>query len=395
MINRIYKHFMGINKKISEWVDSWHASPVTNKNYDFIDGIRGIAILMVVACHLIYENRTANPLVTFFYKIVASGTNGVTIFFVLSGFLISWPFWKNKARNSSNVFPRGYAWRRFYKIYPALAISLLLLTPVYVWFSGDHTYYSTAAKYLAGIPLFHSVRGNLNPVMWSLIVEVQFYLMLPVIFFSLSRVSFRSSLWIIFLSFALIPLAFRIHHHVHGMEFSLHPMIELRFPSMFDAFAPGILMAGLVASSSLPKQAASWGKWGELLLIVSLLFTAFLKMEPRSGVSFALRELSSVGFKLSAFLLLAYISDPARLGARILAWSPLRWFGIISYEWYLFHQAIYGWIWREGFGMAEGNVTKYLLTILTSGIAGLFFSAIIYRYFSLPILRFGRQRHAT
>ena len=378
------------------WVDSWHAQPSTNKDYDFIDGLRGIAILMVVACHLIYENRTSYPVITFLYKMILSGAYGVTLFFVLSGFLISWPFWKNKVRESPHQCPNGYWWRRFYKIYPPLALSIIILTPICSFITGgDSGYYWDALKYLVGLPLVQPVSGKLNPVMWSLIVEVQFYLILPLVFFCLSRVSAKASVWIVFLLFALMPMAFRIYNHFHHLEFELHPMVQLRFPTRFDAFAPGILMAGLVSTGGISKRWACLGNWGAFLLVAGLTFSAILKMQSGWDKSFVLQELSSLAFKGAGFLLLCYVLNPKLRGPRLLSEPLLRWFGIISYEWYLFHQAIYGFIWRNCFGMAEGNVIKYVLTIVTSFAVGLLISVLVYRYFSLPLLKWGRLRHSS
>lgn len=376
------------------WVDSWHAQPSTNKDYDFIDGLRGIAILMVVACHLIYENRTPYPFITFLYKMISSGSNGVTLFFVLSGFLISWPFWKNKVRGRHPQCPRGYGWRRFYKIYPPLALSILMITPLCVFFTGDHGYYGDAMKYLAGIPLIQPVSGKLNPVMWSLIVEVQFYLIVPLIFFCLSKTSTKVTLWMVFLIFAVIPLAFKIHNHLHRLEFELHPVIQLRFPEKLDAFAPGILMAGLVSSEGISRRWAFLGNWGALLLVAGLAFAAVLKLPHEWSGSFVLNELSSLTFQMAGALLLCYVLNPALWGPRQLSRSLLRWFGIISYEWYLFHQAIWVFVVYHGLGMAGGDYIKYIFIIVTGGGAGLLVAALVYRCFSLPILKWGRDRHA-
>lgn len=384
---------MSSSSPMRHWIDSWHPKPSTNKDYDFIDGLRGVAILMVVAAHLIYENRTSYSIITFLYKMISSGTNGVTLFFVLSGFLISWPFWKNKVRQKSPQCPRGYGWRRFYKSYPPLALSILFFAPMGVFCSGDSGFYWDALKYLAGIPLIQPVSGKLNPVMWSLIVEVQFYLILPLVFLSLSRISTRMSLWVISLLFALVPLAFKIYNHVYQLEFALYPMIELRFPTKLDAFAPGILMAGLISSGSIGKRWAFLGNWGAMLLLAALLFSAILKLQQSWHTSFLLQELLSLLFQISGFLLLCYVLNPTLRGPRLLSWSPLRWFGIISYKWYLFHQAIGGMIMHHMLGMPEGNVIKYIVNISISLVVGLLVAALVYRYYSLPILKWGRDQH--
>src|SRR5450631_2192479 len=116
-----------MNPTPKKWLDVWHVNPSANKDFDLIDGLRGIAILMVLACHLIYVNPDSGPLAQFIVGVFSAGSYGVMVFFTLSGFLIAWPFWKRKVKGADTVLPPGYGWRRFWKIYPPLALSLVLL----------------------------------------------------------------------------------------------------------------------------------------------------------------------------------------------------------------------------------------------------------------------------
>jgi peptidoglycan/LPS O-acetylase OafA/YrhL len=68
----------------------------------------------------------------------------------------------------------------------------------------------------------------------------------------------------------------------------------------------------------------------------------------------------------------------------------LRWCGIVSYEWYLFHQPITLWA-RTFFGPADGTLSKYVAIVSGSFLTSLILTALIYRFFSLPILKFGRK----
>ena len=45
----------------NSWLNAWHVNPSLNRDYDFIDGLRGIAILMVLCCHILYVNRRSGP----------------------------------------------------------------------------------------------------------------------------------------------------------------------------------------------------------------------------------------------------------------------------------------------------------------------------------------------
>ena len=110
--------------------------PSANRNYDFIDGLRGLAILMVVACHYCYAKEPTSVIGRWLLNFSGTLGMGVNLFFTLSGFLISWPFWKRKVNRSEQLIPPGYGWRRFWKIYPPLALSVLLLTPCFIVWMG-------------------------------------------------------------------------------------------------------------------------------------------------------------------------------------------------------------------------------------------------------------------
>jgi hypothetical protein len=135
---------------MESWLNAWHVNPSANRDYDFIDGLRGIAILMVVCCHDLYVNPNSGPAIQFFGAFFGAGAGGVVLFYALSGFLISWPFWKRKFATDKQVVPRGYARRRFWKIYPPLALSILVLTPLYMFLDPDGSYLPIAARWLAG-----------------------------------------------------------------------------------------------------------------------------------------------------------------------------------------------------------------------------------------------------
>jgi peptidoglycan/LPS O-acetylase OafA/YrhL len=129
------------------WLDAWHVNPSVNRDYDFIDGLRGIAILMVLCCHLVYINPKSGPITQFLGALSGAASGGVILFFAISGFLISWPFWKRKFAGGKQVVPPGYAKRRFWKIYPPLVLSVVILTPVYIFLNQDWSYVPIAAKW--------------------------------------------------------------------------------------------------------------------------------------------------------------------------------------------------------------------------------------------------------
>jgi peptidoglycan/LPS O-acetylase OafA/YrhL len=376
-------------RKIEEqpWLDAWHVNPSVNREYDFIDGLRGVAILMVLACHFPYINPQSGTALHFISGMLGACGHGVTLFFALSGFLISWPFWKRKIAGSGQVVPAGYGWRRFWKIYPPLALSVLLLTPFYVIWKDDWSFVPIAGRWLAGLPFFVPVSGKLNPVMWTLVVEVQFYMVLPVLFICLRRVSPKNCLWILTFVFLLIPNAAR---DIFGLTPTFHPDINSYFPSALDSFYLGILVAGLENLGSLKKAWAGWAMAGVILWPLTLLVAAWFSIHPESN-TFAMKEVVGWMAKLAAGCLLFLVANVRHPLARMLCAPWLRWCGIISYEWYLCHQPMIGWA-RGTFGPAGGNLFKYGAIVGGSFLASLMVAALAYRFFSLPILKFGRAK---
>ncbi len=308
------------------------------------------------------------------------------MFFALSGFLISWPFWKRKFAMGQEVVPPGYAKRRFWKIYPPLLLSVVVFTPVYILLNHDGSYAAMGAKWLFGLPFLLPVSGKLNPVMWTLVIEAQFYMVLPLVFILLKRIPPKVCLWVIPLIFLVIPTTFRA---VTGLRATFTPDINSHFPSALDAFALGILVAGLDNQGSLGRKWAALGTVGVLLWLAALPLAAWTSthaalMDVPAGPNPPWIE------KIGSGLLLCFVANPKHPVARFLSSPGLRWCGIISYEWYLIHQPIIVWA-HQVFGFAGGNAVKYVATVGGSFLLSGILSALTYRFFSLPILRYGRS----
>lgn len=373
----------------NHWLDSWHVSPSVNQNYDFIDGLRGIAILMVIACHAIYAQEKPFFWHQFVLGFVGELGKGVLLFFVLSGFLISLPFWHRKAKALDPV-PSGYAWRRFWKIYPPLALSVLLLTPFYIfWKGGSGLYLDAAVRWLSGVAFLYPVNGEFNPVMWSLVVEIHFYAVLPLLFWLCRRLSARTCLWLVPLVLFVVPMIIRL---VTGAAPTYAPVVSDPWCTGLVFFCLGVWAGGLEGLKIWNKKWHRIGHWAWALLIVGLIGLTYFKL--RGGPAGAAYGVSEMIFVLGCGGLLCYAASSTEYQVGWLCSPCLRWCGIVSYEWYLFHQPLLLWS-RHFFGPAQGGYLKYACIIGVPILGSLLFAALIYRWFSLPILRFGRQRRSA
>ncbi len=315
---------------------------------------------------------------------------GVNLFFTLSGFLISWPFWKRKVNRSEQLIPPGYSLRRFWKIYPPLALSVLLLTPCFIiWLGQAPLFLFTAAQWLTGLAFLMPVSGKFNPVMWSLVVEIHFYLVLPLLFLLTKPLSAKTCLWVISIFLFAVP---NVVQCVAGGT-TFYPEINDSFFTGLSLFCFGVALAGV---DNLKLWNPRWSRGadvGWLLMLAGLAGLAWVRMNPSAHAAIT-PYLFSWTFAIGTGCLLGYAANPHNLRARWLCSSWLRWCGIISYEWYLFHQPMIYWS-REFFGGANGGVLKYSVIIAVPLVTSLAVAALIYKNFSLPILKYGRSQKSA
>jgi peptidoglycan/LPS O-acetylase OafA/YrhL len=375
----------------SHWLEPWHVDPSANREYDFIDGLRGLAILMVLACHSFYAKVPDALAGRFLLNFAGTLGNGVGLFFTLSGFLISWPFWKRKVNRAGSLIPPGYGWRRFWKIYPPLALSVLLLTPCYIlWLGQPPLFLCTAGQWLTGLAFLRPVSGQFNPVMWSLVVEIHFYLILPLLFLLTKPLSARTCLWLISLFLFAVPVSIQA---LTGLTPTFAPEIHDPFCTGLSCFCFGVCVAGI---DNLKLWNPSWGRLGDAgwgIMLVGLMGLAWVRINPQAHAAI-LSHLFNWTFILGTGCLLCYAAEPQNGRVRWLCAPWLRWCGIISYEWYLFHQPMILWT-RELFGPAHGNIAKYILILGVPLVVSVGFSALVYRKFSLPILQYGRAKKSA
>jgi peptidoglycan/LPS O-acetylase OafA/YrhL len=160
-----------------------------------LDGIRGLAILLVLIEHLLWaNNHTGSSLFDLLGDIRSSTFVGVNLFFALSGFLITGILIDTVDRPH---YFRSFYGRRVLRIFPlyyaSLLFLLLLTSPLHFVWSGWQYYYLT---YTANMALFrHNAPlyiGNFNiNHFWSLQVEEQFYFIWPLIVYRVRHMATR------------------------------------------------------------------------------------------------------------------------------------------------------------------------------------------------------------
>jgi peptidoglycan/LPS O-acetylase OafA/YrhL len=304
-------------------------------------GIRGLAICLVLSCHSFFSvlwNLPHHPYMAHLIDLGRLTWSGVDLFFVLSGFLIGGILLD--AAKSENYFAPFYI-RRAHRILPLYAVVLILV------FSITYLYHRFGATGLWSVqqvpPLYyptflqnfwmarHGAGGSYTlGVTWSLAVEEQFYLTLPLII----RYVSRPRLWWIVGGMVMGAPLLRILLY-HSFENGVYAGYVL-MPCRADALGLGI------AAALLKRSSAQWSTIVRLSRCVNLTFAAVaavLAAVLLSGLKSFTAEAWGLEYTLLAvfyFLLLMSVLLNRRFEA-LFCLRPLRYMGIIAYGLYLLH----------------------------------------------------------
>jgi peptidoglycan/LPS O-acetylase OafA/YrhL len=289
-----------------------------------IDGLRAVAVLLVLMNHVGISR-------------LSGGYIGVDVFFVISGYLITTNILRDLA-DSRFSLARFYE-RRFRRIMPALLV-MMVATSIFAFYtffpsemkafvaSQIGALFSVSNIVLRQQSGYFDPNSKLKPLLhtWSLGVEEQFYIVFPLLLLCITRWyqrSLKPLLWMLAIaSFGMAALAVR---HDTSSAFYLAPYRAWEF-----------LLGSLLASGALPRlntsrmrNAASAA--GLLLILVSGIH--YTQYTPFPGL-FALPPC------LGALLIIAAGEAGTTATGKLLAWTPIRCIGVISYSLYLWHWPI-------------------------------------------------------
>jgi len=214
-----------------------------------IDGLRFFAILPVMLMHfgtaLLDENisfqRAEIDETSHLRQVMRNGGQGVQLFFSISGFILALPF-INKNRSSLNF--KSYYIRRLVRIEPPYIIAITGFLIVHI-FLHDQSFGFLWERYLVSVPYLHNIIYQeppyILPVAWSLEIEVQFYLLMPLFLYVLKVVDSR------YWRYLLYGILFSI-----SLNIDLLQSMDLNDYLIY--FIPGIVAADLYQNKILKKH---------------------------------------------------------------------------------------------------------------------------------------------
>lgn len=322
--------------------------PPTSGHIPALDGLRGIAILLVLIYHFSFfltQPQSGPWLDEAANKVTGLGWSGVDLFFVLSGFLITGILVDAKA--GSNFFRNFYV-RRFLRIFPiyyGFLFILIVLLPQLPSLQGDRDldllskhqfwYWSylfnvfVAFKPLTDLGLF----GNGH--LWSLAVEEQFYLCWPAVVFLLGRRNLMLACVACVIGAPLFRFAL-VEGAVGPLANPLAPGVLA--PARMDVLALGGFLALAARRPEELRRLLRWAwpvAWASAFVLLALFFW-------RGSLSFYDEWVQTVGYTANAFLFgailtLAVAAAPNTALHSVCTHRFLAFFGRYSYALYLFH----------------------------------------------------------
>jgi len=345
------------------------------KRFHQIDGLRGVAITLVVLLHCVIEQMT-----NFFKQTPFSGAldlskhffaSGVDLFFVISGIVLLRPY----VRGERPFIWKKYAVRRIQRLWPPYLTALLLTGLLLLvaarwpsWFSQGSFIPFDWLVWVKQILIFNVFAPFYNVTWWSLNVEIVFYLAIPMIVILINLVKKDFQILIILL-LMILAAEYAYHSKLNfiGVSVSLLTLLSL-FIIYFPCFFLGVMLARKDFSV----------KTGYVAVILGLSFIGlaeFFHLNYHTGYGLLYFGIAIVSF------------DPNSAVNKFLTSYPLLWVGERSYSFFLMHYTAYYTVNYLLSFILGFNLIFYLLNSSLTIIATLFSGAMI---FSLVERRFAR-----
>ena len=309
-------------------------SPSNRTRLSGLDSARGLAIILVVIFHYTHDRilgGVANIIVGPF------GLGGVTLFFMLSGFLIE----RHLSRDSNLA---RYASRRIFRIMPAYFGCLAVILAIEPFLPNAHHW--TLREIAVNVILLQDVLSAplILGVIWTLLIEIKYYALAPLIMRA-GPVAVRLAPWAA-IGANLIIVAMRVEAS-NLLTYLIYCLIGMQFG---------------------PWQRGEMSNWA-LGLVVAFAAAATLRFSSYFAIGLAI-------FVVLDAVIMAFALTRQR------GVPPLPFIGKISYSWYLYHAAI-------GYPIIALAPTGIGVTIILATAASLFAAWLSFVALERPMINFG------
>lgn len=352
-----------------------------------VDGLRSVAILSVVFFHANANFRfyTGNPKSSFdsiVNQLLNAGEYGVPLFFVISGFILTIPFARQYLDGAQRVSLRKYLLRRLTRLEPPYIFALVVLFLITAFRTGSFEYFPSLIA--SGAYLHNVIYGQSSHVLvaaWSLEVEVQFYLLAPLLttVFIIRNTVVRRG--ILLMSIALMSYFFNVVKPIDGLSIISHG----------SYFLVGIFLADIYLGDQHRYKQMGEPEDDQHLV-------------PRTSVGY-INDLIVIGALSMVFVTKAYNLSPelvapwlilvgyagvfrGRFVRRFFRFSPVVILGGMCYTIYLWHFFLiagFRHVWFRFMPVEEGTVSRLGYVLAASAVA-IVLSAFLFALIERPTM---------
>lgn len=362
---------------------------VSNKKRNIgLDVARTLAILLVLFAHTLWISDNYPKVVSAAMKL--SGTAGVEVFFIISGFLIGKMVWRDILKPDwSFKHIRHFLFRRWFRTFPNYY--LLLFVNVLVWYFIYNEFPDKLYKYIIYIQNFANTSLPFYRVSWSLAVEQFSYIIGPFLLYGLIRLFPKGNrdayyLWVtvfIIIAFTITKVYFYYNYHVADI-YEWNESIRKVLIYRLDAVYWGFLLRYFY------NKYSTWlHRYEKGLLIFGLVMLVFLNII-RVPLGITVEE--TPGFMIIFYLAIHSVSIccmiPYLVSMEIKSKRTAKFFtsiSLISYSLYLLHYTIILHSMKVIFPSDElTGLSLWSYTFLYWGIT-ILLSYYLYHYFEKPV----------
>lgn len=368
-------------------------------NFPNLDGIRFFAFFAVFVNHVVNSlgHKSKNGFVELFkYKYLSNGDLGVSFFFVLSGFLITYLLIHEKQEQGRIHVPHFYL-RRILRIWPlyflVLFLSLVLIPSLQPFIHGGFPMRIGINKlnpwmftcFLGNMDfIYHGISNSVVSILWSVSVEEQFYLFWPLVV----AITPRKYLWVVFTAFIGCSAAYRF-----GWSDGKSVNLKFHTLSCLSDLATGALLAALSMQQGFREFFRTLPRWSILLVYGLLIFLFMIRFELGMNKEYKLWIAAFLPLLFSGCFAFVLAEQNFSEGSffkfsRLKTISDL---GKYTYGMYCYHMLVFFFLlfFAQLAGLKVTGMNKFELFLLA--VSGLLFTIwaakMSYRYVEKPFLK--------
>ena len=300
---------------------------------NYIDALRGLAILMVLIHHSAQQGTVQMPHVL--SVLLSLGTRGVQLFFIASAFTL---FRSYQNRNSMEQSPlQNFYIRRFFRIAPLYYLGILYYV---IRISFDLPYwlgnqpYVSKSNIISNVFFVHGFSpywiNSLVPGGWSIAVEMLFYALFPFLFTKIKSIHSAFIFLNITLLFKLVFQEYFTYFPFISEPYLWREFLFYYFPCQLPIFALGIILFFLIGDSSTIK-----------LVSPKVIFLFMILLVSQVGSSFDFLYFNHLVFGVF-FVIFGVVLSKGKL--RFICNPILKYIGKISFSMYIIHFIVISWL---------------------------------------------------